>query len=297
MNLLESKKIIDENLCTHSNIPSLIKEELSLVTLAIDLSYGKLVHEKIQSFFQELNIFYGKEDIPSLMIQNGLEYEFQDLYELSEKSSFFYNLYDFNEDELLEQRTLFISTQEKNTSLAITTLLHEVLAAIRIQSSEVFDQSVLFKSGIARYNWDLPTDTISYVHTSLENGILSHCTEKAANFLRIYGKNHPGENYLLDSFVQNEPNKSIVFHLKENQFLQKLYQDPQFKQFAEDTFIQETEVPDLVVYYNQVMDNNPFAFARMTKLLDIVCYDEDEPSNEYQKILQKEINTFFQNKK
>lgn len=286
-----AKQIVDQNI--KCRLSDEVEELLSLCTLALMLRNPEETFKKMPILFQSLTVFAEDKNIASISQKyHDIPIQYEEENDLPTSILLDNWNIDKKTNHINLDHTLLISTKKDQSIMELVyTTTGELFRLLRSRDVENLEYVSKIRYGleIGIYRYDDQTLTVN--HNQIENGIIDRFCEEAFDKLL----NDLEEISILKRMKEDQTAEIGTYHPVAVETIHILCMDPTFENLLNQSF-EEKDLPEVVKYYNNVMDKNS-AFSIMSNTLEHCCnyYDNNDEENfhEYQKRLQKIESDFL----
>lgn len=298
MNLLmtAAKKMVTQNI--KNELSSEVIDLLSLCTLAVTLRNPIESFAKLPELFQNLTVLAEDKNISQISQKyRNVSIDYTSEEELMPTLLLHDLIIHTDYKQVEKKEILLISTQKSISSMkSVYVTIGELFRLLRSQEIENLETVAKIRNGLKIEIYNFNNQTLEIRHHHIENGMIDRCCQEAIEALLSYiDENEIEESPLLKRMEEDDTKYNDIYNPIEIELMDTLCTDSMFESLLEKTFYEEA-LPQVVKYYNQVMNRNS-AFSSMSNLLNYCChyYENDDEINysKYQNLLHNVEDNFL----
>lgn len=276
------RNIISNN--TKKQINNEIIDILSYSILAIILTKQEIAIKKIPKILKELNIYAEEKSVIDIAHEKLSNYN-EDQYITNYEACVTRTLLFDNNNFLKENKTLIISLQQKDNFNLIRNIIHEFMHLLRVISIEQNNDNYKIRNGISITYYNSTTEKLKRKHYYIEEGIVQYYTNIALSNLNTYIIDNKINTPIANEFIKKMKKYDYSDYLFQTTLIKKLCEDKTFSNLLDETFIDNSNPPKVITYYNDIF-NSPCAFTDLSKEIDIISNSikENEIITQFNKI-------------
>ena len=270
--MLSCKNIVLSNI--KNDVDEEVVEILTIATMGLVLSQGKMALERLPKIFQELDIY--AEHKPVIDIAHEKLNNYSEDAQLCHSDAAVTRSLGFDDDTMKfekEKRSLIMSLSALHKDGIINVIekvTHELIHLMRFGGVQDGEKITTIKDGISSGRFYKENHSIKRKHYNLEEGIVQFYTLESLKSLYDFIENEDvSESTYLSLFKKGYKKHNFVVYIFQVGILKTLCTNSRFRELLDYTFEEESSPSQLALYFNDVMGDGS-AFTCFSKHIDTI---------------------------